>query len=581
MMERTLTLLEITGIQPYIFGSNQLAQNIGASELVARATTRKVVDTLQELQWSSNIYWKDDDTIFGPGVQYNTNSLGDNLRVEVVYAGGGNAMLLFREMQDARNFIRKLTRYLVENAPGLRLVAAHSTYNHATNILSDVHHALRGTLAHRKHDHAVSAPLLGLGVTATCVYTGLPAIGFDDDERIVGRDAVEKIQQYSGAYQHRHIAAEVAAKLKAERAGKRRLDSVLPQVKGDFGYDFIYDFDEIGDHDESSYIAVVHADGNRMGERFDEIRHANTSANKNDDYIKALRDFSLKIRRRAKRALSETVDYLFASLDSGDGNGRFGGVVRTPRNRSGDPVLPFRPIVFGGDDITFVCDGRLGLDLAAYYLKAFCREDDPDERLVGGPVSARAGVAVVKTHYPFSRAYDLAEELARQAKSAISTFNPQKKQSMVIDWHFATTGMLFPIAEIRKKEYQDNKDRSLLMRPVTLDTNATTWRTWKTFRSLVDTFQHGGQNDDDHDDNGNKWQGMRNKVLALREALREGETAVELFLAMHSQVDELPTIEGKPDMALRGWQAGECGYFDAIEAIDFFVSLELVEAATK
>jgi hypothetical protein len=27
-------------------------------------------------------------------------------------------------------------------------------------------------------------------------------------------------------------------------------------------------------------------------------------------------------------------------------------------------LLPFRPIVFGGDDVTFICDGRLGLSLA-------------------------------------------------------------------------------------------------------------------------------------------------------------------------------------------------------------------------
>ena len=34
MSQQVLMLIEATGIQDYIFGSNKLAQNIGASELV-------------------------------------------------------------------------------------------------------------------------------------------------------------------------------------------------------------------------------------------------------------------------------------------------------------------------------------------------------------------------------------------------------------------------------------------------------------------------------------------------------------------------------------------------------------------
>jgi hypothetical protein len=559
MAKRTLTLLEVTGIQPYIFSSNQLAQNIGASELVTLATTKWVVDMLGN---QTNAFWDNDNEDYGPGMQYNGQKLEDGLLAEVVYAGGGNAMLLFNAPGDAASFVQKLTRHLLEHAPGLKLVAAHQEYDHQSMALANVHYELRGALAHRKHDHVVSAPLLGLGVTAECVYTGLPAVGYDDEEATVGKDAYQKVQEFPGAYQHRPISGEVAAKLKAERGGKQRLDKVLPQVKGTFGYDFIYDFSELGDPDESSYLAVVHADGNAMGKRFDKLREKYNTPDKNDEYIKELRKFSLSVRRRARRALSETVDYLFASRDSGDANGRFGGVVKTPKNRSQEPVLPFRPIVFGGDDITFVCDGRLGLDLAAYYLKSFCKEGEKGEELEGGKVYARAGVAVVKTHYPFSRAYDLAEALASQAKKAIKEFNATGSAT-VIDWHFATTGMMFSIQKIREREYQPFPNRSLLMRPVTLDAGAKTWRTWDTFAQVTDTFQ-----------NHENWKGMRNKVLALREALRQGETAVELFIATHDKVKKLPEIKRLPDMATRGWYGDRCGYFDAIEAIDFFVSLE-------
>jgi hypothetical protein len=569
MAHRTLTLLEVTGIQPYIFGSNQLAQNIGASELVMQATTQAVITTLNRLGWSHNGRWDDNAQTTGPGVQYDGRSLEDGLDVEIAYAGGGNAMLLFREHSHARTFVQRLTRELLTAAPGLRLVAAHADFDEQDDVLADVHYRLRGNLAHRKHDHPLSTPLLGLGVTAECVYTGLPATGYDDDPATVGHDAAQKIEQIPGFYERRPIAAAVAAKLKAERAGKRRLDKVLPQVKGSYGYDFIYDFGELGEPGESSYIAVVHADGNQMGKRFDALRDRHNSAEENAAYVRALRGFSLSVRRRARRALSQTVDYLFASRDRGDAKGKFGGEVRTPRNRAGEPVLPFRPIVFGGDDITFVCDGRLGLDLAAFYLNAFCEEGHDGEALVGGPVYARAGVAVVKTHYPFSRAYDLAEALAKKAKAAIGARKPQKQKSAtVMDWHFATTGMMFDIDEIRGREYEDSNGRSLLMRPIALKESAPTWRTWRTFTTLMETFQK------------EEWKNMRNKVLALRDALRQGERAVELFRATHDQVNRLPSIPGRPDMAQRGWQDNACGYYDAIEAIDFFVSLKREKEAT-
>lgn len=44
MTQSTALLIEASGIQEYIFGSNQLSQNIGASELVTQATTDWLFD---------------------------------------------------------------------------------------------------------------------------------------------------------------------------------------------------------------------------------------------------------------------------------------------------------------------------------------------------------------------------------------------------------------------------------------------------------------------------------------------------------------------------------------------------------
>jgi len=548
-MKKTLALLETTGIQSYIFGSNQLAQNIGASELVARATTAWTADTLESLALAdkSNIQGK---TAGGLNVS-------DELTpIQVIYAGGGKCLLLFTEEAWAQKFIARLTRRVLQKAPGLNLAADWITFDWEQEALSRVHNTLRRQLQTRKWRARPSHPLTGLSVTAACVYTGLPAAGYSDDPDLTG--SWQELED-----EPKLISAAVAAKLKAAAAGKERLHALLPQAR-EKGFLFVYDFDQFGSKGESSYIAVIHADGNSMGKRFEAIARAHPAPEDNNGYIYALRRFSESIQENANRALSETVDYL---LDSLDPNNKFGGVIDIPKPARGGQrlYLPFRPIVFGGDDVTFVCDGRLGLTLAAQYVQAFSRYNLAD----GAPPYARAGVAVVHTHYPFARAYDLAEQLANSAKKQIPLLRKETEPSAnVMDWHFATTGFLFDLAEIRRREHRSAQNQSLLMRPIYLDHTGNKrphqWRSWSNLTRVMDAFQ----------DIKGDWAGRRNKIHGLRDALRQGPGAVQLFLDSYRPALTLPPIPGQPDMQKQGWSGHDCGYYDAVEALDFYVSLE-------
>jgi hypothetical protein len=220
--------------------------------------------------------------------------------------------------------------------------------------------------------------------------------------------------------------------------------------------------------------------------------------------------------------------------------------------------------VFGGDDVTFVCEGRLALPIAAHYLERVSSQTLSDGELA----YSRAGVSVVKSHYPFSRAYDLAEDLCASARARIQKIDPQRRVT-ALDWHFAVNGLVRSLREIRSREYS-TPEGCLLMRPLRLQPLDHDWRTWQTFTKLVSAFREpkGG------------WSERRNKIIALREALRNGPEAVRHFLAVQPQPAErdepvaLPSIEGRPDMARQGWQGGICGYFDVIEALDFFVPLK-------
>jgi hypothetical protein len=235
-------------------------------------------------------------------------------------------------------------------------------------------------------------------------------------------------------------------------------------------------------------------------------------------------------------------------------------MVPVNRNR-----LPFRPIVYGGDDVTFVCDGRLGLTLAAHYLAQM--EQALNEEASGDQGSdklyVRAGIAVVNTHYPFARAYELAEALAKSAKGYLQTISREKRVS-ALDWHFAVNGLVLELDDLRERHYETS-DGTLTMRPILLngEVDPTGWRNWRFFEKMTTGFL------EDKD-----WAERRSKVKAYGEALRAGPEAAAQFLkAFLPAKTHLEFPPGAPDVARRGWLGKQAVHFDAVEALDFFVPL--------
>ena len=546
----TLMQVEAAAIQDYIFGSNNLQQNIGASELVKQATTQWVIECFGDLSLRHNARWNtaEDRLEFGKEDESEAKQVRQCISsgeadVEVIYAGGGNALLLFMGNKDglSKSFIRCLSQKLIDKARDLHLLVETIEIDFDRDALSTKHNELRRSLARKKLAFNPNAPLGGLGVTAACDFTGQPVVGRDSDGRLVSRCVLDKLAQ--------------------KNLGKDRLHTILPQAR-QYYYEFVENFDLLGERGKSRYLAVVHIDGNQMGERFQQIATAHPSAAQNDAYINQLYRLSLEIQNCSTAALRQTVDTLIA----GEKNGKYSDIVPIPSVK-GQTFLPFRPIVFGGDDATFVCEGRLGLALAAIYLQALAARPLPGDRkdTLGDPLYARAGVAVVKSHFPFSLAYELAEDLCSSAKQHIEERIAAKK-GCILDWHFSTTGVISTLGDIRVEEYTAQDGSSLLMRPlwvqITPEKSSRYWQTWDNFNSTARTFATSKE-----------WVGHNNKRHALQEALRSGPEAVALFIRSFRQ-PQLPDIPGQTEMPLKGWQNHQCGYFDNLEASDFYVPLQ-------
>jgi hypothetical protein len=533
MSQFTLTFIDTTGIQGYVFSSNRLRENIGASYLVSAATGEWVEETLKQLGIPKN---KQTEAI--------ENS---DFNAELIYSGGGNALIIFKSEKLAIDFTKKLSRKVLLEAPGLNLLVAHQDFdwNGQKKLYQVVQDLVTDKIERQKHERIISAPLLGLGVTANCNSTLLPAIDRSDNH--INYEDSEAEKSYL-------ISRETKQKLIAAGNANDKLQNLFAGVVDIGIYQFPYRTDNLGrSQGESSYAAVIHADGNGMGKRFK--KHGDKRENR--DYINEMRKLSRSIQEAGEKALIAVTKTIINSISEAKVVGKLGEF-----QLKGKYYLPFRPLVYGGDDTTFVCEGRLGLELAALYLRELEKQTVAD----GEKLTACAGICVVKTHYPFARAYEISEALCREAKKFVKEkkeFEPEGFSAL--DWHLAASGLSGSISEIRQREYQE-KPGKLNMRPVRLKKHDDEWRTWEGFTSIIRQFSED-----------EKWRNSYNKIMDLRDVLRQGPLATQ-ELIRNTGVGKLPDFpkctKDIDELAKNGWLDATCGYFDAIEAMEFYLGLD-------
>jgi len=564
-----LTIVDTTQIQAYVFASNRLRENIGASHLVAQATGQWARQAVNQVAPANNIVSISSGAL-NPlrTVEPDGTPEAEAVDAEVIYTGGGNTVVLFRTPEQVAEFKRKLSKRVLEEAPGLQLMMAEQEFQWTARSLATVMDEVFRQLGDAKRARRHSVPMLGLGVTVECQSTALPA--------------VEYVQVVEGE-DFRPVSAETVAKLKANDPAKTRLKEICGSL-AEHGYDYPDELDDLGrGSGEQSHIAIVHADGDEMGERVKNIgkQHCNPDgvgsyAAVNRRYVNALRAFSRAVEDASQASLKSTLNYLLAAIDNNDQTiphqadvDWIAPVKLAEKKKSKDYYyVPFRPIVFGGDDVTFVCDGRLGIALAKIYAEEFAKETG-NRPACGESLTACVGVALVKAHYPFARAYQMSEELLKSAKKYRREITKDKHKDWkdaCIDWHFALTGLSGHLKDIRDREYEVPAG-SLLLRPLTLGDNPEDkHRSWQVFGNILSQFQTVSD-----------WAERRNKMKGLRESLRQGPEAVKEFLTLY-EPKKLPESglvnDGEPQEI--GWLQliKRCLYFDAIEMMDWYIPIE-------
>mgnify|MGYP000924420659 CR=1 FL=1 len=461
-----VVLIETTGNQSYIFGTNKLRENVGASELVYQVGTRFVLEAVRD-QGGPDL-WDPvgrtvDRTRFLDPARHPGVAAG--AAVEVLVASSGKAELLVGDPEVARAIVRAVTLRAQQEAPGVEVLGAVSD-----PLDWDAPGSLaRGIAqAHQRHGEArASRPsaalrFFRLPIVAECTTSGLPAAelwprpGARPGERPEERSAVS------------------LAKLQASGDADFRLKRLLHESHPELRFvESLSALEKLGKQEargELDWQAVIHADGNGLGEIFQHFDQYCTSGN--DGYANDLRAFSLALDVCTEQAFRRAL----------------GKLPRVPRHgRKWEDTLLAVPLVVGGDDLTVVCDGRFAIEFTAAFLEAFEQEtQQTDPAHFGGVVpriarralalprlSACAGVAITKPHYPFHAAYELCEDLlssAKQVKRQVLDNQDNPYPCSAFDFHVHLDASGSDLREIRSRLKPRGSQARLYARPYVVST---------------------------------------------------------------------------------------------------------------
>lgn len=509
MSNVTAVLIEVVSIQQYVYSSNRLKENIGSSNVINNIYKNSLKKSLQKvLKHNLDLAtWEDKpENIF-------INE--SNTDFEVGYIGGGNAFLLFKDKLKANDFIKEWTRSLLIEAPSLSTAFALSNFN--LDDFSMEFKKLHRKLQKNKNKYFPQTFLPKHAITADCPYSGLSA---DISEDAEGKGSYISSSSYA-KYQHLN---EDEAKRDAEKISIGR-------------FTITTNIDNLGQTKGENHIAIVHIDGNSMAEQF-----------KSCQGLLEIRKLSKCVKDIMLNVYKEFLDFVINQMDffKKEENGF---EIKQQENKD---ILPFRPILIAGDDITFITDGRLGLPFAEKYLELISKKS-----ILNGKkkISACAGVAITKTKYPFFRGYTLAEELCQNAKIEAR----ENKDTSWLDFHVAYGGFSGSLSEIRRKKYF-TKDGQLHFGPY-----------------LVASKDLNKEKNIIHLKNGikdfidrKKW--PRSIVKEFGESLTMGRKVSEKFR-------DQAKLKGRPlyDLKETGkgystnvWENESTPYFDMIELLEFY-----------
>lgn len=323
---------------------------------------------------------------------------------EVVYEGGGNFFVLYKDKETCIEINKIFTRKLLKELYALKVLCTYiELENGLVNFIED-----RKKL-YEKHriseaEESVICPVNTLPFVQVDEVTSLPLTKYNENTRKkVSTEAEAKLAKHLDVYN--------------EKYGEKDLDKLVTR-KG-----------------EESLLAVVYIDGNNMGAKVQNVLGTETSY---DQCVKKLRETSEFIQKNYVEDRIKDIDQMLEE-----------------KAKKGKKKAGKRLVVFAGDEINLICNARDAYDIAKTYLKGLYQVSWKDST---EPCSACAGIAIFHSHAPYAQAYKVAEECCESGKTRMKKLEKARekegksKEVCYIDVHYCQKGIGMSLDDIREKE---------------------------------------------------------------------------------------------------------------------------------
>ncbi|EIC24027.1 Cas10/Cmr2 second palm domain-containing protein [Thiorhodovibrio frisius] len=373
---------EAKDIQEYILERTRLAEMMGASGLIDAICSAMLDAALSAL------------------------ALADKRDFHTARRGGGGFTLVFQKAEPAHALRDLISLIMPQFAPDLPFV-------HAIGDDRDERLAIEAAL--RQLPIAQQQPVLPLPLATPPLHraprTGLPAWGHFPkvDGEAIDRAALAK-RRFTQDRLGKKFSLGDDSTVWPRNLNPNDLNPNDPGASAENLFPF---------HNANHRVAIVHIDGNGFGQALQDIRTA-TNNSSGEQAITVEFAFSQLVEAMSCEAAQEaTMEVL---LDQ---------AVATEQETS---IMPARPLVLGGDDLTMILRADLALDFVEHYMRAF-------ERISAAKIkefakhhqgikpkthcmTTCAGVVFVGAKRPFDRAYRLAEALCAEAKQCSARHAP-------------------------------------------------------------------------------------------------------------------------------------------------------------